>query len=109
NEGLKKIAGYVLPLRRRGLCWISGPWFLRTEHLFLIPGDSPIGLRLPLDSVPWVARLDYPHVHPRDPMDTLPPLPSADERLARRAGERVVQAFVRGSSQIPGPGPVREQ
>ena len=112
KQGLKKTAGYVLPLRRSwgsGSYWTSGPWFLRTEHLFLIPGDSPIGLRLPLDSVPWVARLDFPYVHPRDPMEPLPPLPPPDELLARRSGERVVQAFVRGGSGIPGPGPVREQ
>ena len=23
--------------------WASGPWFLRREHMFLIPGDSPMG------------------------------------------------------------------
>ena len=53
------VVGYVLPLRRRwtsnpGWHWESGRWFLRPEHLFLIPGDSPIGYRLPLDSLPWV-------------------------------------------------------
>src|SRR6185436_16697333 len=98
----KKIVGYVLPLRRRwgsGLNWTSGPWFLRTEHLFLIPGDSPIGLRLPLDSIPWVSRIDNPSVYPRDPMEPLPLLPPREQLRTRPQGEkRVVQAFLRSDS-----------
>ncbi len=113
NQGLKKIAGYVLPIRRRpdgGPCWNSGPWFMRQERLFLIPGDSPIGLRLPLDSVPWVARSDYPCVHPPDPMQKLPPLSRPDERRARPGSvQRVAQPFVRGAFAGPDRGPVREQ
>ena len=35
--------------------WATGPWFLRGERLYLVPGDSPMGLRLPLDSLPWAA------------------------------------------------------
>src|SRR5580765_1400760 len=112
NQGLKKIVGYVLPLRRgwnSGSYWISGPWFLRAEHLFLIPGDSPIGLRLPLDSVPWLARVDYPSVHPRDPMEQVPPLPAPDELRGRlRSGEKPAQARHRGTTGDPGRGPVCE-
>ena len=40
--------------------WESGPWFLRHEHMYLMPGDSPMGFRLPLDSLPWVAKKDLP-------------------------------------------------
>ena len=113
NQGLNKIVGYVLPLRRRwdgGSNWTSGPWFLRAEHLFLIPGDSPIGLRLPLDSVPWVARSDSHAIYPTDPMEKLPPLPNRDRRRADLRGEsRALQAFLPGASAVPGSGPVREQ
>ncbi len=77
NQGLDKVIGYVMPIRRlpTGTArWSSSSWFLRTEHLFLVPGDSPIGLRLPLDSIPWVAAEDYPHILPPDPMTKQPPL-----------------------------------
>jgi uncharacterized protein (DUF2126 family)/transglutaminase-like putative cysteine protease len=93
DQGLNKAVGYVLPMQRRageGGHWVSGRWFLRSENLFLIPGDSPIGLRLPLDSTPWVAPTDFPYVHARDPLETFPPLPGpvqlAAARKSRTAG-----------------------
>jgi uncharacterized protein (DUF2126 family) len=30
--------------------------------MYLMPGDSPMGYRLPLDSVPWVSKTDYPYM-----------------------------------------------
>jgi uncharacterized protein (DUF2126 family)/transglutaminase-like putative cysteine protease len=52
-------AGYILPIRRRqpsgNLCWSSELWFPRPERLLLLPGDSPIGYRIPAESMPWVA------------------------------------------------------
>jgi uncharacterized protein (DUF2126 family) len=51
-------AGYILPIRRRQpegrLCWSSQLWFARPERLLLSPGDSPIGYRIPTESMPWV-------------------------------------------------------
>ncbi len=60
DQGLSHVVGYLLPLRRndaelRGPRWLTGPWFLRDDRLYLLPGDSPMGYRLPLDSLPWVA------------------------------------------------------
>jgi uncharacterized protein (DUF2126 family) len=43
-----------------GPAWITGPWFLRDERLYLMPGDSPMGYRLPLDSLPWASAGDRP-------------------------------------------------
>ena len=82
EQGLGKIVGYVLPLRREGSGsvprWVSGQWFLRPESLFLIPGDSPMGYRLPLDSLPWVSPSEYPSIHEADLFAAREPLP---ERL----------------------------
>jgi uncharacterized protein (DUF2126 family) len=51
--------GFVLPIRRRqpngDLAWSSQLWFPRPERLVLIAGDSPIGFRIPVETVPWVA------------------------------------------------------
>ena len=82
ERGLGAIAGWVLPLESepdsRGPVtrWRSGPWFLRRERLYLLPGDSPIGFRLPLDSLPWAAPADLPDPAEVDPMALLPPLPA---------------------------------
>ncbi len=76
SRGLLSEVGCAFPLRREGTCWQTGPWFLRDDgRLWLIPGDSPMGLRLPLDSLPWVAEGEYPHVHVQDPSQPLPDFP----------------------------------
>ncbi len=79
QSGLGTVTGYAVPLHRANGRWHSGPWFLRREHLFLTPGDSPMGLRLPLDSLPWVAPSEYPYLIPPDPFAELKPLPDYDE------------------------------
>ena len=91
ERGLNAVVGYALPLQRRQLPrgdrqWASGRWFMRAEHLFLIPGDSPIGYRLPLDSLPWVAAEDYPYIYPPDPSVALPPLQKHQPFIQRDAG-----------------------
>ncbi len=77
SRGLARTAGYVLPLAReeaRG--WRSSPWFLRGARCYLRPGDSPMGYRLPLDSLPWVRPVDYPHLYPPDPTAPRQALPA---------------------------------
>ncbi|MGE0606669.1 MAG: DUF2126 domain-containing protein, partial [Pirellulales bacterium] len=62
ERGLRSVVGFALPLSRKwtpaGDTWISSPWTFRQECMFLIPGDSPMGLRLPLDSLPWQNKAD---------------------------------------------------
>ena len=85
EQGLKHVVGFVLPLRRRygqaDARWESGPWFLRQEHLFLIPGDSPMGYRLPLDSLPWEAPSDREQIIPQATFAPRGPLPMRPEFL----------------------------
>jgi uncharacterized protein (DUF2126 family)/transglutaminase-like putative cysteine protease len=99
EHGINKVVGYTLPLRADGPAgsgrWQSGIWFLRSERMFLIPGDSPMGLRLPLDSLPWVAPADHPIQYERDPMVPLGELPNpraAQTRILRAAAVSKVTA-----------------
>jgi uncharacterized protein (DUF2126 family)/transglutaminase-like putative cysteine protease len=74
RQGLNAVVGYVLPLAFWNH-WVSGRWFLRDEHCFLIPGDSPAGYRLPLDSQPWAEPFDRDNEPPLDPFMERPALP----------------------------------
>jgi uncharacterized protein (DUF2126 family)/transglutaminase-like putative cysteine protease len=75
DQGLDHIVGWVLPLEHVGY-WRTGDWFLRSEHCFLIPGDSPMGFRLPLDSLPWTAEGDRRPAFHLDPYVERAPLPT---------------------------------
>jgi uncharacterized protein (DUF2126 family)/transglutaminase-like putative cysteine protease len=76
RDSLGSVVGYALPLvHEKGSGWRSGPLHLRRKHLFLLPGDSPMGYRLPLDSLPWVAPGDQVEIHEPDPLAARPPLP----------------------------------
>ncbi len=93
-QGLDSVIGYVLPVSKpfNGAPWFSGPWFLRDERCYLLPGDSALGYRLPLDSQPWAAPADYPWIHQADPSQSFPPLPTY----------RVLQQSHSGRIAVPG-------
>src|SRR5262249_13284167 len=55
--------------------WVSGVWQTRRRRLFLVPGESPIGFRLPLGALPHLRPADYPYLVPADPMDVRSELP----------------------------------
>jgi uncharacterized protein (DUF2126 family)/transglutaminase-like putative cysteine protease len=87
--------GYVLPLARAEEGWRTERWRFRREHLFLLPGDSPLGLRLPLGAIGGA-----PEVTPEEA-----PLPVPDPRLAEL---EKAQAKLRAGKPVPaGPDPVR--
>ncbi len=79
ERGLDAPVGYALPVGRdehHPERWLSSSWYLRDNRCYLIPGDSPIGYRLPLDSLPWTAPEDMPWLHAPDPTQAFAPLPA---------------------------------
>jgi uncharacterized protein (DUF2126 family)/transglutaminase-like putative cysteine protease len=69
-------AGFILPLRRRQpggrLTWSSQLWFARPDRFTLSVGDSPIGYRIPLEIMPWVAPDALSYEFDEDGRVTLP-------------------------------------
>jgi uncharacterized protein (DUF2126 family)/transglutaminase-like putative cysteine protease len=85
EEGLGEVVGYVLPLKPvdppqepgklpEAARWRTSAWPLKREHLYLIDGDSPLGLRLPLNSLPWVQPEDEEPDFDVDPFEKRAPL-----------------------------------
>ncbi|HVM32686.1 MAG TPA: transglutaminase family protein [bacterium] len=68
-------AGWVLPLTFSLAQdnWVSEAWRFTTDRLTLVPGDSPLGYRLPLDSIVFDKPLE-PTPLPQDPFQEIEPL-----------------------------------
>jgi uncharacterized protein (DUF2126 family) len=112
GQGLASPVGSVLPLQRSidGGRWQSGPWFLRDATLFLLPGDSPIGFRLPLDSLPWADPADIEQPFEADPFAPLTALPPHAALWALREAAGAPVPASRQPAPVPGraePGVVR--
>jgi uncharacterized protein (DUF2126 family)/transglutaminase-like putative cysteine protease len=96
QQGIDRPAGFVLPLAARGhgavSGWHSSGWALRRERLYALPGDSPLGLRLPLASLPEVPAADEDPDPPVDPFAPRGELPAADAWSKRgKAAKRAVK------------------
>jgi len=95
ERGLMEPVGYVVPVRRRQregrIYWSSQHWFLRPDRLLLVSGDSPVGFRLPLESLPWVEPDKIEYDYEDDPFadrEKLPPHPARrPERFDKEPGE----------------------
>jgi uncharacterized protein (DUF2126 family)/transglutaminase-like putative cysteine protease len=78
DESVAEAAAFVLPLHRRDdeAGWASADWQLRRGRIVLLDGDSPAGLRLPLDSISWLPPRPSREV---DPLVHRPALPVAPQ------------------------------
>jgi len=96
DGALGEPAGFVLPVQRwttqAGSTWISEAWKLRRERLYLVPGDSPLGLRLPLNSLPYLPASEAAPVIPADPFAERGPLADGVPRLLAASDTVVEQA-----------------
>jgi uncharacterized protein (DUF2126 family)/transglutaminase-like putative cysteine protease len=86
SRGLNTPTGYVIPLAWSWASqdWMSAPWETRRDRLYLTPGDSPMGLRLPLASLPWVAEDAREPSVEVDPFAVQPPLADFHGEIAAR-------------------------
>ena len=106
DQGLEHAVGFALPLKRsdgldgvpaqEGSRWQTGPWFFRDERMYLHPGDSPMGYRLPLDSLPWVKATDYPYHIESDPFAPRDALPAAAAIRSQYAAHVIGGGFAEG-------------
>jgi uncharacterized protein (DUF2126 family)/transglutaminase-like putative cysteine protease len=99
TTGLDKVTGFALPVKYQGDdgsgYWKSSRWPFRSGHMFLIPGDSPMGLRMPLESLPWQLPDDVDVEPELDPFAERDELPKAvkgkrDKQPAKKDDEREV-------------------
>jgi uncharacterized protein (DUF2126 family)/transglutaminase-like putative cysteine protease len=91
EQGLTASVGVTLPLRRVWWAaepfWESGEWLVRSEEMFLIPGDSAMGFRLPIQSLMWYERSALEKAgYAVDPLAERAALPHYQE-LRDRAGQ----------------------
>ncbi len=94
NQGLNTPAGYAVPLKwsEADGRWRSAAWTFRRGHMFLTPGDSPMGLRLPLENLPWVAPEQREPQHERSLFEPLPPLGDYYGEVTRRYSDFIESA-----------------
>ncbi len=107
-QGLAEPVGSVLPLRRvvedGARRWQSGKWFFRDSVMFLVPGDSPIGLRLPLEGLPWA---DPDHIEIEAEIDPFAPREALPKKFAfKRLPTGAPGSSIEGFRPVPQDAPV---
>ncbi len=89
NHGLGEPVGFVLPIRwnYQDHQWISCRWQFNRDYLFLIAGNSPVGLRLPLESLPVLSKAKTPQKVERSLFEEAPRLDPYHETITGRYGK----------------------
>ena len=109
ERGLSEAVAFVLPIQpwhaRDQRSWRSERWELRGEKLFLIPGDSSAGLRLPLDALRSVDPGYRDTLESTHPFEAPPPLPARKQlEVARRqAATPRGEGMAQGGAAVGGP------
>ncbi|MEI9902951.1 MAG: transglutaminase family protein [Asticcacaulis sp.] len=87
DDNAGKPTGFVLPLTFSAKIngWLSNAWSFRAGRMMLLPGNSPVGLRLPLGALPFVepAVVEEHIFPPRSPFEPVEPLPDTAEVVAK--------------------------
>ncbi len=91
ERGLDKPAGYVMPVQvwhsqELGRRWVTERWALRRQKLFLLPGDSPLGFRLPLGSLSYITASNFPKCLAHRPVPGAPRHADPRQAAPRTAG-----------------------
>ncbi len=110
ERGLTTPTGYALPVqawnsRATGRKWMSEKWKTRRGHIFLVPGDSPVGYRLPLGALPDLSPSSYPYINPVDPTVPRENLPDFREEKGRARPPR----FQSSDQPQASPPPARDE
>ena len=83
-RGLDRPVGFALPILWDHWvgAWRSGRWAFSRDRMYLSPGGSAMGLRLPIEHLPWAVELEQEMGERRRP-PALQPLPGVTERAER--------------------------
>ncbi|MGE0051907.1 MAG: DUF2126 domain-containing protein [Arcobacter sp.] len=108
TQGLNSEVGYVLPINFGTTKWITSKWEFRRGHLFLSAGNSPIGFRLPLESLIVKPQVELEQDFQPDLFASYPALGdyiSAVEKRAKKMSKKTTlknkyTAFVRTALSI---------
>ena len=106
EQGLTMPVGVALPIQYRwwdaSPTWRSGQWVVRSEEMFLLPGDSPMGYRLPLIGLLYEAPSTTSEAFfARDPLDRVSELPAYEALRRRYAAPATVGAYAGFGRETP--------